>query len=143
MDLSINMMAVLVGGIVTMVIGALWYSPALFAKVWMKETGITEDKMKMAQAKGMGKTYLGSFIASLVLSYVLAHFVAIGVLASGLSPSFSLGAQIGGWIWLGFIATSFLNTVFWEGKSWTLYFINAGHYLAVLVLVGGILGTWQ
>lgn len=143
MTFSVDMWSVFIGGVVAMVVGALWYSPALFAKSWMKEVGMTDEKMKVAQAKGMGKTYFASFLANLLLAYILAHFVQIGVYASGQPASFALGAETGIWIWLGFIATSFLNMVFWEGKSWKLYFINAAHYLVVLALVGGILGMWM
>lgn len=143
MDFSVNLWAVLVGGIISMVLGALWYSPAMFAKKWAMLAGITDEKMKAAMAKGMGMAYLTAFISSLLMTYILAHFVEIGLRASGQVGTFGLGAQMGAWIWLGFIATSFTGMVLWEGKSWKLYFINAGYYLVSLVLIGGILGAWR
>ena len=74
----------------------------------------------------------------LIMSYVLAHFVQIAQ-----AVTFGQGMQLGFWIWLGFVVTSFLNSVLWEGKSWQLYALNISHYLVVLVLAGGILAAWS
>ncbi|MFN3694309.1 MAG: DUF1761 domain-containing protein, partial [Ignavibacterium sp.] len=41
---SINYLAVLVCGIISMVIGSLWYGP-LFSKLWMKQHGFTEEDL--------------------------------------------------------------------------------------------------
>jgi hypothetical protein len=41
-----NYLAVLVTAIVNMVIGALWYSPFLFAKPWMAFNNMTSESMK-------------------------------------------------------------------------------------------------
>ncbi len=141
--MALNMWAVLAGGVLAMIIGALWYSPLLFAKSWQMASGMTEDKIKEAQKKGMGKTYLAAFLAAIVLSYVLAAAVALAAMAMGVPSTFGLGSQVGAWLWLGFIAVPFLNMVFWERKSWKLYWINSLNYLITLVLVGGLLGSWK
>ncbi len=39
---GLNLVAVLVAAIVSMVIGAAWYSPALFANQWMGYIGKSE-----------------------------------------------------------------------------------------------------
>jgi hypothetical protein len=39
--------------------------------------------------------------------------------------------------WLGFIATTSLGMVLWEGKSWKLYAINIGYYF-VTFIIGGL-----
>jgi hypothetical protein len=49
---SINLPAVLVATISTMVVGFLWYSPLLFAKPWMKEMGYDpNDKARIEEMK--------------------------------------------------------------------------------------------
>jgi hypothetical protein len=49
---SINLPAVLVATIYTMVVGFLWYSPLLFAKPWMKEMGYDpNDKARIEEMK--------------------------------------------------------------------------------------------
>ena len=141
--MPLNMWAVLGGGVLAMIIGALWYSPLLFAKSWMSAVGLTEEHMKEVQKKGMGKTYFASFVANVLLSYVLADAVGLVAMAMGQASTFRLGAQVGIWIWLGFIATSFLNPVFWERRPWKYYWINSLHYLVMLVLLGGMLGAWR
>jgi hypothetical protein len=138
--MTINLLSVLGAGVLAMVIGALWYSPLLFAKAWSRESGMTDEKIKAVMKKGMGKTYFGSFLAALLLSFVLDLALGFVARGSGQPLSFMLGVQVGAWIWLGFITTSFLNPVFWEGKSWKLYWINVGHYFVLFTLVGGLLG---
>jgi Protein of unknown function (DUF1761) len=73
----INLLAVLVAAIATMVVGFLWYSPLLFAKAWMKEMGYDpNDKAKTEKMKkSAGPAYGGSFLASLVSAFILALFL--------------------------------------------------------------------
>lgn len=133
----INYWAVLVSGLVCMVVGSLWYSPLVFGNVWMKLSGMTEKQLEEAKKKGMGKTYVISFLSTLVMAYVLAHFVDYTE-----ATTFMLGMQTGFWIWLGFIATVMLGMVLWDNKPFTLYLINTLHYLVCLLLIGGLLAAW-
>ncbi|MGA8765091.1 MAG: DUF1761 domain-containing protein, partial [Candidatus Sulfotelmatobacter sp.] len=63
--MGLNVWAVLVGALATMVVGFLWYSPLLFAKPWMVLMGYDpNDKAKQAEMqKGAGMMYLLSLIA--------------------------------------------------------------------------------
>ncbi len=134
---TINYIAVLVAAIVSMVLGALWYSPLLFAKPWMKLSGMTEQKMNEAKKKGMAIMYVLAFVGCFVTSYVMAHFVDYTE-----ATTFFLGMQAGFWIWLGFLATTTLGMVLWEGKPWALWMLNNGHLLLNLLVMGGILAMW-
>lgn len=71
----INYLAVLVAGLVPMVVGMIWYSPAVFAKKWLVLIGKTEEEIKKS---GPGKAYAISTLASLLMSYVMAHSVVFG-----------------------------------------------------------------
>ena len=86
----------------------------------------------------MGKIYIAAFLGALVMAYVLAHFVAFwGIEGVG-------GAwQIAFWTWLGFIATTMLGSVLWEGKSFKLYALNVFYYLVSLFVMALILTFWQ
>lgn len=137
MDITINYLAVLVGAISNMIIGFLWYGP-IFGKMWMALMGFTEEKMKEAKAKGMGKSYALMLVGALVTAYVLAHFVAVWG-ADGVSGAF----QLAFWAWLGFIAPVLLGAVLWEGKSWKLYVLNMGYYLVTLFVMAMILVMWK
>jgi hypothetical protein len=70
----LNLLAILVAAISTMVVGFLWYSPLLFAKPWMREMGYDpNDKAKTQEMqKTAGPAYAGSFVASLLSAFTLA-----------------------------------------------------------------------
>ncbi len=134
---DINYWAVLVGAVAYMLIGMLWYG-FLFMKQWMKLMGFTEKDKKKAKKKGMAKYYLVAFIAALIMSYVLAHFVdyvgAVDLLGA-LKAAF--------WIWLGFIAAIMINSVLWEGRPVKLYLINISYQLVSLIVMAVILVLWK
>lgn len=136
MAVVINYLAVLVAAVASMVVGGLWYSPLLFGKQWMKMMKFEEkDLPKMKQEAK--KSYALGFVSSLVMSYVLAHFVDYTA-----STTVVTGLQLGFWIWLGFTATLQLGSVLWEGKSWKLFFLNTAHSLVSLLLMAVILAVW-
>jgi hypothetical protein len=53
------------------------------------------------------------------------------------------GALTGFWLWLGFIATSNLETVLFESRPLGLYFINNGYHLVGLLGMGALLAVWR
>jgi len=128
---------ILVAAIVSMVIGALWYSPALFGKIWIKFSGMDKKKLDEMKKKGMGKGYVIGFIATLVMAYVLA--VALGWAEAG---TVALGAQVGFWLWLGFIVPVVLGGVLWGGKAVQLFWVDISYRLVSVVVMGGILAVW-
>ena len=136
-QLTINYWAVLVSGIVSMIIGGLWYSPVLFGKLWMKLSNISEKQIEEAKKKGMAKSYVIMFVSTLVMGYILAHFVGY-VQAKTVTDAFMLAL----WTWLGFIVTVLISSVLWEGKSYKLYLLNIFHYLVTLVVMSIILTLW-
>ena len=133
---DVNYLAVLVAAIVGMVLGFLWYGP-IFGNIWMKLMNIDKKKMEEMKKKGVGKSYFVTFIAGLVMAYVLSHFVDYLE-----ATTISAGITAGFWIWLGFVATVIIGSVLWEGKPFKLYLINAGFHLAELMLMGAILSVW-
>lgn len=134
-QVNVNLLAVLVCGIASMVIGFVWYSKVLFGNVWMKLSGISEAQMKKANSN-MPMLYGTMFIASLVMAYVLAHFASYAGAVTLMD-----GVVAGFWAWLGFVATTMLTGVLYEGKPMKLYFINAGYQLVTLVVMGAILAS--
>lgn len=133
--IDVNWIVVLAGGIVSMVVGSLWYSPILFAKPWMAAMGYSEAKIaEMKQKCGsMGKTYAIAFVNALVMSFVFTYVMsAVGAL--------SLGEALGTafLIWVGFVVTLMVGGLLWEGKPLKLLIINAGNYLVVLAILAVI-----
>ena len=134
---DVNYLAVLVAAVATFVLGALWYSPLLFAKPWIRLHGYTEEKVKSMQ-KEAGKAYTVSFLAYLVMAYVLAILVAW----TGVQTAAD-GACLGSLCWLGFAATIGLTALMFSDKKLGTYLIDAGYQLAYLVLMGVILAVWR
>lgn len=132
-QVDVNWVAVLAATLLNMVVGALWYSPVLFAKQWVKLSGRSLEEMK-----GASGGYAVAAVCSLIMAYVLAHFVVYTGAAN-----FMQGMVTGLWIWLGFVATSFLTNSTFAGRPLKLYAIDSGYYLVGLMLMGGVLAAWH
>jgi hypothetical protein len=145
MDISINYWAVLVCGVAYMVIGSLWYGP-LFGRWWMKQMGYSAETMGKPMANGMTawKAMGLGLLSALVMANVLAHEVFIWHDYAGMLMSqAALALQVAFWLWLGFVATTQLGAVLWEGRSWKLFLFNASHALVALIAMAFILVYWM
>jgi hypothetical protein len=137
--MGVNLLAVFVAAIATMVVGFLWYSPLLFARPWMVLMGYDpNDKAKLEEMrKSAGKSYAASFVASLVSAFVLAKIIDVTTVDRAL-----YGMKIGFAVWLGFVATAQLTEVLFAKKPVKLYFINTGYQLVCYLAMGAILAVW-
>src|SRR4051812_5193680 len=82
---DINWLAVLVAALTYFILGAIWYSKALFAPKWAKLVGIQMNSE--ANKKGLGAMMMGSFILIIVTCIALAMLVVrmdLFVLTSGI-----------------------------------------------------------
>jgi hypothetical protein len=136
----LNLLAVLVAAISTMVVGFLWYSPILFAKAWMREMGYDpNDKAKIQEMrKSAGPAYAGSLVASLVSAFILAmllHWLR--------ADNLHLGLNLGFHVWLGFVATVQFTGVLFMKQSMKLFAINTGYQLVCYLVMGAILAVWR
>lgn len=132
---AINLLAVLIAAIINMVLGMLWYSTFMFGKLWIASLGKTDEEFKN---NSPGPLYMINTIGSLVIAYVLAHFVIYTQAANVVQ-----GAQLGFWIWIGFIVTTLLPVYLFEMRPKRLYFIYIGYQLVSFVIMGIILAIWK
>ena len=138
--LGVNLWAVLVAALATMVIGFVWYSPMLFAKPWMVLMGYDpNDKVKIAEMqKSAGPSYAMSLVASVLAAFVLGKLIAVSGSVTAVD-----GLKIGLVVWLGFVTTvQFTNALFSRQRN-RLYMINTGYQLVCYVVMGAILGAWR
>ncbi|MFA5820518.1 MAG: DUF1761 domain-containing protein [Candidatus Gracilibacteria bacterium] len=135
---SINWSAVLVATLAAYVFGALWYSPLLFGKLWMKQSAVTKANAEKAKAKGMTVSYVLQFVATLVTTFVFAMILEMNIV-----EGVKTGLIIGFYIWLGFSATSSVGAVLWDKKSWSWFSLCASNSLLTLWIIGAILALWQ
>ncbi|HEY1580923.1 MAG TPA: DUF1761 domain-containing protein [Terracidiphilus sp.] len=132
---AINHLAILVSAIILWVLGAAWYSPALFAKPWMELIGV---KREPGKRDGLLLGMTASFIGDLVLSFILANIIVWSN-----THGFAMGAVIGVLAWIGFIAAPQLPQGLYEKRPFKLFAINSGYWLVGLFIVGGLLGSWR
>jgi hypothetical protein len=138
--MEINLWAVLVCGIVSMIVGFIWFGP-LFGRKWTEIIGATEadlEARKEMQNRAM-PLYFVSFALSLFQAYVLAHFIKGWQDASAYETSI--------WIWAAFIIPTVAAGAMWNNDSkrisWARFLINAGYYLVLFIIFALILSLWQ
>lgn len=130
MDLMVNYWAVLVAAVSSFMLGGLWYSPALFGKLWNAENGGIEQTGHPAKVFGV------SFVFSLVAA--LAFAVLLGP-EPELNRALWLGAVVG----LGCVAASFGINYQFAQRSARLWLIDGGYHTVQFLIFGLILGLWH
>lgn len=161
--MEFNFLSVLVAALATLVIGFIWYHPKVFGTIWMQETGVTEEKAKQGNMlKIFGLTFLYSIMLAFVMQPLTIHqFGALGMIggpdkvATAL-PSYAAFMNDYGMVFRtfghgalhGFLAGVFsalpivaINGLF-EQKSWKYIAVNAGYWIAVMTVMGGIVCGW-
>ncbi len=141
MELQINYVAILVAVVANFILGFIWYTP-LFGRAWARELGFdTTIKPTGGQmAKGMIFMVIGNFL----MAYVFAHNMAAWTFVPGMNniPAIATILQSAIFTWLGFYLPVDLGAVAWEKKSWTLFGINTGYHLMMLLVAATILTLW-
>jgi len=161
--MEMNFYAVLVAATSTLVVGAVWYSPMLFANAWMKESGLTEEQLKKGNMlKIFGLTFLFSVMIAMIMQVLSIHqFGALGMIGGpdfidSAKPSYAAFMADYGTVFRtfkhgalhGFMSGLFLafpmiaiNGLF-ERKSWKYIFINAGYWTISMTIMGAIVCGW-
>src|SRR5437879_6716316 len=135
---NVNILAVIVAAVATFILGAVWYSPVLFAKQWMQAHGYTPEKLEEMKRRGVTRAYAVSVLCYLVMAYVLA------LLASYTQAvSFAQGLWLGFLVWLGFAATIGLTGHVFSHKPIAAWVIDAGYQLAYLLIMSVVLALWR
>lgn len=132
MDLgSVNYIAVLLGAVLNMVLGTLWYGP-LFGKLWLKQIGKKQEDIQSSPW-----IYVASFVAAFVAALVLALVIqAFG------NTGFFEGLLTGVVVWLGFVATVTLTFSIFEGPKLTVWLIFVLYQLVIFAVEGGVFAVW-
>ena len=133
---DINWLAVLVAALAYFMLGAIWYSKALFAPKWAKLVGIQMNSE--GSKKGLGAMMMGSFILIIVTCIALALLVVrldLFVLTSGIK----LGLITG----ICFATTAVSISFIYEKRPTALYFIDCGYHVVGHIVAAIILVLWR
>jgi Protein of unknown function (DUF1761) len=135
---GINYLAVVVAAVAGWLVGAAYYG--VLANPWVAAHGKTMEAFKAEQAARKGTVhawlpFVLAFLAELVIAYVLAGMIGhLGVVTIR-------SAVISGlFVWGGFMVTTMLVNNAFAGGKYMLTVINAGHWLAVIVVMGIVIG---
>ncbi len=129
---NVNWLAVLVCVVASMVVGFIWYHPAVFFKPWWAGLGKT---------KGPDNPNPVIYLYTAIAAAVQATFLAV-LLASMPETGLMAGLKGGFMIWLGFIAPTNLVNKLFAGYNWKVWLIEAGGHLVNMLVFGAILALF-
>jgi hypothetical protein len=128
---NLNWLAIIVAAVSAFILGGLWYSPLMFAKRWMKETGISEESTKDIN---MIRLFSLAFVLSLIASFFLAMFI-------GVKAGAGFGALAGFMAGLGWVFTFMGISYLFEARTLAHFLINSIYSIVSLTIMGAIIGV--
>ena len=143
--------------------GFIWYGPKTFGNVWMREAGVSEEKIKSSNmALILSLTYVFSLFLSLILISVVIHQSHILSILADDPGMKDPNSEISLWLknfmdqygqnfrtfkhgaFHGTLSGIFyafpiiaINALF-ERRSWKYIWIHTGYWILTLALMGGI-----
>jgi hypothetical protein len=137
MDHMHQALHVIVAAVAAWLLGALWYSPVMFAKAWVRAHGYSEEQvkaMRATQSRVIGLTLVALILMTAVLQVFLNHLGA---------DSLNDGVQWGFHAWLGFAVPLGFIAHLYAQKKWAAWFIDLGYQLVYIVVIAAILASWR
>jgi hypothetical protein len=135
LDLTgLNYLAVLAVWLLNVGLGAYWYSPAGFGKLWSKLSGVDIMKLPKDEAnKAIAFVALGALVQAYTLA-VIVHSLQATTLAEG--------AAIGFVLWLGLTAATTIGNTLYSRLGWKFWWLNSSFFLIVMVIGAALLAVW-
>jgi len=115
-------------------VGSVWYG--VLGNRWLAALGLT--KADITNDKGKPKSYapfITAFVADLVMAFVLA-----GVMGHVGELTVRNGLITAAFIWSGFVITTLVVNTSFSMRSKSLIWIDGGHWLVVLLVMGAVIG---
>ena len=133
LKMCINYKAIPLAAVAAIVVGTVWYSPALFGAAWAN--------LKATASAGGARIppgeVLAEFVRSTIVAYVLARLVVLLRVVNWKGTML-----LAGWAWFGFQVTLLLLSVVHQQTPLKLFAIHAGHGLANDLVITAIVGGW-
>ncbi|HEX7710106.1 MAG TPA: DUF1761 domain-containing protein [Sphingomonadaceae bacterium] len=124
----VNWLAVVLGAAAFFVVGAVWYS-FLFSRAWQRESGVTSAQM---QGTSLPRLLIGTFLLELVVSTMFGHLLA----RTAPSPHVIMMMAFG--FGLTIMTPAIGINYLYQRKSLKLFLIDAGHFVAGALAMGGV-----
>lgn len=131
---AINWLAVLVATVAAFVLGWIYYSPTLLGNLYMKESKMSEERMKqMNPMIPMIMSFIVTFLSALALEIFFKTLGFTGVVAGMV-----LGLVVG----LFFVGINLLSDYMFSGNSPKLMLIQVLYRVLMFVTIGVVIGLW-
>jgi hypothetical protein len=130
MNITVNYLAVGVAAVAAFLLGWGWYM--LFGKVWKEALGRQEGDCKPTPVPFIFAG-LGSLLMAWMLAGLMGHLANVTV-RGGLITAF--------FVWAGFVLTTTVVNQQFHGTKPVATMIDAGHWLAALLVMGAIIGAF-
>ena len=131
---SINHFAAIVAGLVQFAFGAVWYT--VFSQAWLVGIGKTREQL-MAENGNSPLPYIIAVVTSIIVAYTIAWLLPrLGAqsVAGGIRTGVTLGVTL--------VATTLALNYGFEGRSVSLWLINASYIVIGMGIMGAIVGGW-
>ena len=132
-----NWLAILVATVAYFMLGALWYSKALFGTKWIQLLKI--DTSNPDLRKGMGGMMIATFVLILIVCFGLETLIVKVNFGQELTYGIKLGLLTG----LAFATTAVSINYVYERKPTNLYLISNGYHVVGHVIAATILILWR
>jgi hypothetical protein len=128
-------LSIILGGVGAWLLGALWYSPVMFSKIWQKEIGLSDESIKNAN---MAVIFGLSLLCMIGMSFGLS-FVIVAHPDITWTHGFFHGSMTGLW----FCAMSIGINYLYGRKSIKLFLIDAVYQILMLGVSGAIMAAMK
>lgn len=123
-----NWLTIIAAAVAAFMVGGIWYGP-LFSKAWMAESGFSEANLA---GRNMVMLFGGTIALNLISAFFLGHLLAY------FDPQPVQTMMISTGIALGFVIPGLAVNYMYSRKSMRLFLIDAGYFLAIFAVMGGV-----
>jgi hypothetical protein len=159
MEIPVNPVAIPVAAVAALVIGAVWYNPNIgFGHIWMRESGMTEEKMRSGKIGIIFALALlfAALLAVLLMQFTNHQFGAFGMVGAKpelAKPSYDAFMSDYGNVFRTFKHGALHGSIFgvlgalpilgtialFERKSPKYILVNSGYWIVTTTVMGAIL----
>ena len=121
------LLAILLSAASCFALGALWYSPVLFGKLWQSEEGLSDEQIKQTMEKHGAKPFIFSFVYAVLAAVGFYVFIRH---STSLGHNLAVGIIVG----ILLVATSFGVNYQFANRGNKLFLIDTGYHVVQFIL---------
>ena len=133
----LNLLLVLVATAAYFLLGALWYSKALFGTKWAQLV-----KLDMSDPN-LKKGFAGMMVSTFVLMLIVCFGLEVLIIKLGFVQELMYGIKLGLLTGLAFATTAVSINYVYERRPSNLYLINNGYHVLGHIIAATILVLWR